>query len=174
MTLDFALLLVLAVTLTAWLVHDYIRRASRSYASASRVWTNLDTVAREILDADVSQPVARAVLALVALAGCGCFVRGVLMSHYLPRLMTVSAASSGKWNRAFDDVERLNVGQRELFSKLVTLVVIYDSFRNPMHGWVFRRMLRTYTKPIVPPAYRAEAQLASFSVLNRHRRAIAA
>ena len=172
MTLHAAILIVLVTIALSWIAYDYVERSMRSYASASKVWTDVDSTARELLETDLPQSVARAILGLLALAGCGCFVRGVLVSHYLPRLMTVGKTSSGKWNRAFDDVENLGPAQREQFSKLITLVVVYDSFRNPLHGWIFRRTLRNFTKPVVPSAYRVEAQLASFSVLNRSRQKI--
>lgn len=149
------------------LAQDYVRRSARSFASAERAWEGVKVAADDLLKNDVPETVARVVLALMATAGCGCYVRGMLVSHYLPRAQIVESEKSGQWDKAFGDVDALPHEQRDQFSKLLAAVVVYDSFRNPLQGWLFRRLIKSFIKVQQPITAQYEAKMTALSVLSR-------
>lgn len=159
---------VLAVFYGAYLLaRDFVSRSIRSYGSAEQVWSDLVGASDKLMDADIPESVARAVLGLVAAAGCGCFVRGMLINHYLPRPSLVKSGDAGPWNKAFEDVEDLTAEQRGDFYQLLAAAVVYDSFRNPLQGWLFRRILKTFLQPNPSFIQKAETQITAFSILTR-------
>jgi hypothetical protein len=169
MTLVMAILLVVLVFSAYRLADDYVRRSMGSFDSAARVWTDLDAAATELLNTDLPESVGRMVVALTRLAGCGCFVRGVLLSNYLPRAKLQQDGRGDKWNDAFNDLKVLNGSQKDCFDRLLSLVIVYDSFRNPLQGWLFRRLLRSFTQDKRSYREKAEAELAALSVLSNRK-----
>jgi hypothetical protein len=159
---------VLAVSYGVYLLaRDFVTRSIRSYGSAEHVWGDLIGTADKLMASDIPESVARAVLGLVAAAGCGCFVRGMLVNHYLPRPSLVKSGDAGPWNKAFEDVENLTAEQRGNFYQLLAATVVYDSFRNPFQGWMFRRILKTFLQPNPSFVQKAETQITAFSILTR-------
>lgn len=169
MTLSTAVVIVAVVYGAYRLAGDYIRRSMRSFASAQRAWSELSTTAKEIVEQDIPEPAARAVIGLAGAAGCGCFIRGVMAAHYLPGLLRRSVDEPGDWDQAFTAIGNLSIEQKRSFDRLLALVLVYDSFKNPLQGWFFRRMLRSYVDPEPTFAEKAETQLAAFSVLSRRQ-----
>lgn len=167
MTIIIALLAVLIGFGSFRLAQDYLRRSATSFASAERAWEGVKGAADDLLKNDVPETVARVVLALMVTAGCGCYVRGMLVSHYLPRFPTREPEQSGQWDRAFVDVDALPNDQRDQFSKLIVAVVVYDSFRNPLQGWLFRRLITSFVKAQQPIAAKYEAKMTALHVLSR-------
>jgi len=167
-----AILLVAAAAAAYRLADYYVRFATRSTAMAGRVWGDFEQQVRHFVSESESAEVSKLAIHMAAAAGCGCFVRGALMSHYLPRFSIEPKEERPGVQSAFAQVGDLPHAQREAFSKLIVMTLIYDSFRNPLQGWFFRRMLDSFTKPTVSWTHQQEAKLAAFSVLSR-RQAIA-
>lgn len=162
-------ILLLAVGLGAYrLASDYVQLSMRSFASAERVWLDVSSSAARVLDLGIPQNVAKLVVMLTATAGCGCFVRGMLIGHYLPRRAN-KATQDNSLSGAFSDLESLDANVRNEVWTLLSQVMVYDSFRNPLQGWLFRRMLKNF---VLAPAQanmvtKLEAQLTAISVLRR-------
>lgn len=170
MTLSFALVAV-ALTFGVYLLAaTYVRRSVRSFASAKRAWSDLNASVQAFLAEDVPQSAARVAVGLMSAAGCGCFVRGVLISHYLPRVSVLPrSAGAIKWEKDFSDLANLRADQKAKFERVIGLVIIYDSFRNPLQGWAFRRMMRSFASAEPSFTEKLEAQLAAVSVLSRRK-----
>ena len=158
---------VLAVWAAFRGVDYYVRRSLRSFEHASQVWNTANDLAQDVLAAKVPLSVARLVLELSALAGCGCFVRGMIVSHYLPRLHSSRSNEKGPWDQAFADLETLEPDVRQTFSKYIGMLILYDSFRNPFQGWLFRRAMRSVTRPNPSYEVRMETQLTAYSVVSK-------
>lgn len=148
------------------LASDYVRRSMRSYASAESVWTNLAGTAHELIESDIPASVARMILGLVTMAGCGCFVRGMLLSYYLPIPDGARSKADSVWDQSFADANKLSQEQREKFNHLLGQVMVYDSFTNPLQGWLFRRALKAFMRNEQTFAQRASTQLTVLSVLS--------
>jgi hypothetical protein len=160
-------LIIASVGGAYWLADYYVCRSMRSFQTAEDVWHKLNGAASELLTHDIPESVSRMVVALTFLAGCGCFVRGVLIAHYLPRVRLASSNSQSQWEQAFNDLGNLDPLQRSAFERLLGFVIIYDSFKNPFQGWLFRRVTRSFTKSVPSFKERAEAQLTALDVLSR-------
>lgn len=164
-------LIVLAAYAALRMGEDYVRRSLRSFRRAEAVWADLSATADGLIQSDAPASVKRVVLALMMSAGCGCFVRGMLVSHYLPRVSLQQSLrerrSAKMWESAFSDVDSLPAGFKEDFSRLLALVMIYDSYRNPLQGFFFRRLLRSVLQPKLDYGTRAEVQLTAFSVVSK-------
>ena len=167
MNVVFALLAVLAGFGAFRISQDYLRGSSRSFASAERAWTGVTDAASKLIDQDIPESVGRVAVALMATAGCGCYVRGMLKKHYLPRVQFRKPPRIAALDEAFRDVEKMSNEQRDLFSDLVANVIVYDSFRNPLQGWLFRRLLRAYVKPQPPLTAKYEANMTAMDVLSQ-------
>ena len=159
--------LVAVTALSYALARAYLQGAMRSFARAERALADLQSAVRTLVEQDVPASVAKIALQLSVHAGCGCFVRGMLTSHYLPRVALVPRASGDVWEAAFADVERLPPAQREAFNRVVALVVVYDCFRNPLQGWLFERLMRSFTRAEPSWSDKAEAKLTAWSVVSR-------
>lgn len=166
MMITLALLAVLTGYGALRLSQDYLRRSSTSFANAERAWVGVNEAAQKLLDQDIPESVGRVIVALMATAGCGCYVRGMLKGHYLPRFQFRRPQRVASLDQAFKQVEEMSNDQRDLFSSLVAAVMVYDSFRNPLQGWLFRRLLKSYVKPQPPLSAKYEANLAAMSVLS--------
>jgi hypothetical protein len=160
-----SIFLLLAYTAVR-LSQDYMAKSLVSYGHAERTWAEVNKLARELLAQDVSPNVAKSVIALAHLTGCGCFVRGVLLQHYFPSLVSKPSAPQ-RTAAAMNEVDALNSQTRELFGKFLAVVIANDSFRNPLQGLLFRRVLQSYATPKQGFRERREAELTAFSVLNR-------
>lgn len=169
MIVALALIAVMAVWLVFRVAQDYVRRSLRSFRHAERVWATAMIEARTLMEADIPASVSRLVIELSSLAGCGCFVRGMVASHYFPRAILSNAAPNSTWDGAFADVEALPHEQREKFRKLLALIVLYDSYRNPFQGWLFRRSLKAVMRPDPGFKVQMETQLTAYSVVSRHK-----
>lgn len=153
-------------------LEDYIRRSERSFGTAERVWTDLNKLLTELLQSEVPSAVAQLAVMIGAVTGCGCFVRGVLMSHYLPRAFIMPPQNS-RFEVAFLAVEKLDAHQRKLFEQVMGMAIVYDSFRNPLQGWLFRRLLRSATQSEPSYSTKLETQLATASVLSKKKPVLA-
>lgn len=155
------------------LLEEYVRRSMRSYAAAERTWAEVKSAATDLMAHDVGAELARNVLMLVWSAGCGCYVRSLLMHHYLPGFFERRGQQSADIDKGFREIDALSADARADFHRLVAMVMVYDSFRNPLQGWLFRRVLRSY---LTKPGYREirEAELASYAVLAKKPSKVAA
>lgn len=173
MKLIAAIFLILVGYAAIRLAEDYVRRSMNSFQKADRVWADLRQTADTLLRASVPDSVSRLILALMLAAGCGCFVRGMLKSHYLPRVSLGLGKKSTRTSKAFDkaflDVGFLPPDLQADFSRLMALVILYDSYRNPLQGYLFRHLINSITKPDLDFGTRAEVELTAFSVLSRKR-----
>lgn len=167
MTVVLFCLAALILWLAYRLVDDYLRRSMVSFAHAEKARAMAQQEAVEMLETGVPQSVARLIVQLSALAGCGCFVRGMLMSHYLPKAVPSRGAKKGPWDVAFSDLDKLDADIRRKFDKYVSYLVLYDGYRNPLQGWLFQRALRSLAKPEPRYDLRMERQLAAYSVVSR-------
>lgn len=139
----------------------------RSFENAEFAWRELAAEARAIVEADVPTNVAKVVIALAATAGCGCYVRGLLMAHYLPKFLIVRGDRNGKWSGSLEAVDNLPSELREKFQRMMMLVILYDGYRNPAHGWLFRRVMKSYTQGRQSFQEKLETKLTAASVLSR-------
>ncbi len=153
------------------LLEEFLRRSLNSFRHADCVWSDLSQTARDLAEADVPTSVRRVVLALMMSAGCGCYVRGMFVSHFLPRIFLGIRGGEknrrGQWDQAFFDVDALPAPLSKEFSKLIALVVVYDSYRNPLQGYFFRRLIRSISKIKLDYGTHAEAELTAFSVISK-------
>jgi len=132
------------------------------------------TQSEELLAMPISNGFASVVFQLMATAGCGCYVRGMLFSHYLPvAWLADDSDKSHEVDVAFTDIDRAPAEQREAFAKLVAQVVVYDSFRNPLQGWLLRRAVKQVLRPEPSVSVRYESQITVRSVLARRSSQIA-
>lgn len=172
------LLTVVAIAVPAATVagYVYVRRSMRSFASAEFVRTKiLDVTARELLATPgLPKEVAHLVLSIFHLAGCGCLIRGILLG----RLMLLFTGARGdrerraaqhRTDRAFSILERQDASVREKFGELIAYATIYDSFANPLQGWLFRHVLRTYMtpRPKLSPEEKLKGEMIAVSILRR-------
>jgi hypothetical protein len=173
MKLITVIFVILVCYLLMKLAEDFLRRSLRSFQKADRVWSDLNQTARGIVESDAPVSVKRLVMALMLSAGCGCYIRGMIISHYLPRfaLGSARASSPGRqyWEIAFTDVDSLSRDLQEDFARLTALVFVYDSYRNPLTGFFFRRALSLVMQPKLDFSTRAEVQLTAYSVVTRKR-----
>lgn len=150
------------------LAAHYVRRATRSIGSAGDVWAQLQQEVRTFVEKGAAPEIATFAIQLGAVAGCGCFVRGVVMNHYLPPAMLALFDDDKKIEPVEIEARHLDVDQQERLSHIVTLVIMYDSFRNPFQGFLFRRILRSYMVPDhISWRSKVEAKAAAFSVMSR-------
>lgn len=161
----FAILGASMVWIAFRLCEYYVSRATRSYAHAEKAWSEAMTLAHEILEKDIPLSVAQLIVATSALAGCGCFVRGLIASAYLPHTRREKSESSNSWDGAFTDLEALDSENRKLFNDFLVRIVIYDSYKNPISGKIFRSIVRS--KSSNNTALRLETQLTTYSLLSR-------
>lgn len=149
------------------LAQDYVRRSMRSFGKADKVWADLVHSAESLLEDDIPEHLARSIVALMRLAGCGCFVRGVVTAHYLPFLSRTGGGEGAE--DAFIEFDALDGEQRERFWALLSAVILYDGFRNPFQGLLFRNMIRTYYRPSprLSAREKLQAALTAFGVLGR-------
>ena len=162
------LILAAAVALAYWLSSRYIQYAQRSFVTASMVGNDLNKAVREVLDAEAPSIIARLSIQLMAIAGCGCFVRGILIGHYLPRVTINSTDDAAQ--AAFNELSQMSPELQAKFNKVVALVFIYDSYRNPLQGAMFRRIMRSFLRPEPRWSDQLEAKLAAFSVVSSNRK----
>jgi hypothetical protein len=145
---------------------DYVNRAKSSFAHAEAIWNDIARIADELVNSEIPPSVARAVVGLVATAGCGCFVRGMLMSYYLPTPEGVKKKADQEWERSFSDLRHLTDAQREKFDNLMVMVIVYDSFRNPLQGWLFRRALKSFMRNEQTFVQRVKTELTVLTILS--------
>ncbi len=163
-TMTLISLLCLAL-LASVATRTYFTRARTSLRAAESALFEIERKAEDLLQQDLPVNVARVVIAMVYAAGCGCFVRAMLLGHYLPR----RHVATGVVREGNKEIETLNLETREKISELMMLVIIYDSFRNPLQGWLFRRILKEYTRSSEKIEMNAkwEARLATMAVVDR-------
>jgi hypothetical protein len=148
-------------------VKIYVRRSMNSFQMAEFVWGKLAAEAQAIIEADVPASVGKVVLALAATAGCGRYVRGLLIAHYLPTFVIARGDRQGRWSGSLEAVENLPPEIRDRFEHMMALVMIYDGYRNPVHGWFFRRVMKSYTESKRTFEQKLETKLTAVSVLSR-------
>jgi len=146
------------------LLTDYLQRSQRSFASAQIAWNEVDRAVLELLDSDVPAVVAQLAILIARLTGCGCFVRGVLMSHYLPRF---TVKPKPQLEVAFASLNELSPKQKKLFDQVIATAVVYDSYRNPLIGGLFRRLVKSAIQSQHTYSATLETQLAAAAVLSR-------
>ena len=124
MTVSYALLIAVLTTGIYLVASSYVHRSKRSYSNADRVWSDLNSHALELLKADIPKPISLLVVALSRTAGCGCFVRGALLSHYLPIRVAGRDAGDNGVKSAFDSIDKLTPELRQSIGKLLALVML--------------------------------------------------
>lgn len=169
MNVFIALLSVLLTYAVYRLAFYYLQRSQASFRAADRVGADMATHARTLLDRDIPLRVAKLVVAMSAGAGCGCFVRGIIMVHYVPGWLRPRAVSNRSLDAVFEEIENLDAETKQIFWKFQIAVMVYDSFRNPAQGWLFRHAVRSMLKVEAPYAAKREAQTAIFSVVSRRK-----
>lgn len=169
MTVVITILLLALVYSTYRGADYYLDRSMVSFRNAERAWSELTLLARELVARDLPPRVAKLVVAMTASAGCGCFIRGVIISHYVPQLLRRYPNEERSLGPVFEQIENLDAESRDLFWKFQVHVMVYDSFRNPAQGWLFRRALKETLKPEVSYSTKREAQSAVFSVVARRK-----
>jgi hypothetical protein len=167
MTLALAIMLIGIAALAYMLAAQYVAFATRSFASANKVWNDLNEKANAILEEDIPVGVARIVFALTATAGCGCYVRGMLIGLYAPVPRGAMSHSDASWDKAFGGLDALPQKTRDEVSRLMAIAMVYDSYRNPLQGWIFRHAVKQYARGEPSFFDKLEAQLLALSVLSR-------
>lgn len=153
------------------LINTYVNRSLRSYQSASAMLGHVTENLEELTKSEPPVGVARLGFMLASTAGCGCYVRAVLMSRYLPTPLASSIFGGSGRGKSKEvehdmfDLDKLTPEQRQHFSKLVASVIVYDGYRNPLSGWAFRKMMDAHTETSY--TQREGAELTIFSVLAR-------
>ncbi|QLC25773.1 hypothetical protein HFP57_12605 [Parasphingopyxis algicola] len=167
MTLFMIAFFALIIGAVIWLSERYFAWAKQNLAHAAAMQPKLTAkAARLIEDEDTPESVARVVFWLAAAAGCGCFVRGFVIYHYLPRFGR-SDKDSASLDEAFGDVEKLPVDDRKEFFEFLAMVIAYDSYENPLQGWLFRRAIRSFfNKQTMSFQDRLIAMGTAFSILS--------
>lgn len=145
----------------------YVRYSVLSFGRAAQLQAQLTDDLRSFVESDAPPAVSRLAIQLGTMTGCGCFVRGMLVSHYLPRIALTVGDNADHIQRAFDEAGAMAAEQQSAFGRITALVVLYDSFRNPLQGWLFRRMMRTYVRHEQRWDSQLETKLATFSVMSR-------
>jgi hypothetical protein len=153
---------VAAVAMTL-LLDRYLRRSAKSFMRGEEIWSELQTNAAQIVENE-RYPLGVACLAhaLSEAAGCGCFVRAMLMGHYTPKLLfwrRQRAAAKLQHTPWVDDLSQLSEAQKKQLNTLFIKVIIFDSYANPLQGWLLRRLVRNHFAP--------EAKKAVLSVVAR-------
>lgn len=169
-------ILVALVIIGGLLAEMYIRRARRSYANAGRVWVMVRESASAIVEGNFPREAKEIALDLALAAGCGCFVRGVLLQHWVPTIMAATRhhrRGSGP-NQVEATMNALTQSQRKRMDTLIGAVLVYDSLANPLLGYLFRRAIRSFSR--VPrrssdlPRTNAEVRKPLPSVVRRGRK----
>lgn len=156
-------------------VNTYARRAERSLGTADKIWRDFIRECDGVItDRAMAGPIAELVYTLGMTAGCGCYVRQALFTHYMPEAaqqrINASLHSGGAKSglEMFDD---LSHEQRKQINKVFVLALLFDSFANPVQGWLFRRALRNYRRVTqqskLPVGAVREAQSAALKVAQR-------
>jgi hypothetical protein len=166
MTISFAIIFCAIIYGSYRLAFDYVTKSKGSFSHAEVIWNEITRISRDIIDSDIPPSVARAVVGLVSTAGCGCFVRGMLLSYYLPTPSGVDKNPGKEWERSFDDLRHLSDVQRDLFNQLMARVIVYDSFRNPLQGLLFRRALKSFMKNEQTFVQRMRTELTVLKILS--------
>jgi len=171
MTFEVFMAVVASVGGTYALANIYVIRSLRSYRRAEAMLGRVNENLEKLTESDVPVGVARLAFMLAATAGCGCYVRGIIYSHYLPSPLARLVAGGPRRNSGVEhdlfDLDKLDGEQRALFSDLVASVIVYDADRNPLSGWVFRRVMKAYGEPSFMD--RADAEATAFSILSRKK-----
>ena len=171
MTIEVFVVVVASVAGIFAAANMYVKRSLRSFRKADVLLNRMDDALHKLIDSDVPIGVARVGFLLMGTAGCGCYVRGILYSHYMPPPLARLVAGGPKRNSPVErdllDMNKLDEGQRRIFSELIGTVVMYDGYRNPLSGWLFRHMLRSSQ----PPSFteRADTEVTTVSILSRQK-----
>lgn len=164
----FALTVFSAVGLFV-LARVYVVRSIRSLRAAEPTLTKINEQLEKLIKEDVPVGAARVAFMLATTAGCGCYVRGVIFSHYLPpavfRFFFGARQAKPAVEHDLFELDKLNEAQRHMFSDLITSVIIYDGFRNPLSGWIFRHVIRKGHRPTFTE--RGDTELTTVTVLSR-------
>lgn len=169
MKIAVAILIVLIAFGAYRLAQDYVRRSLTSFGSAERSQADMAEAARTLIESEPPPAVAKLVITMSLMAGCGCFVRGMLASHYLPRATVNRGKAEGRWAQAFAEAEGLSWEMRDIFAKFLIQVIIYDSFRNPFQGYLLRHTLENIVRPQPSLGTFLEARMTALSVVNSKR-----
>lgn len=158
-----------AIVISVAAASYYVKRSLGSFRRAEAVQRELEKQASDIIDMAESVALKRYVLSMVALAGCGCFVRGMLALHFLPRLTSSIDQDDQSFDEVMSEIDEASSEFRKKFSNFTIHLVVYDSFRNPLQGWLLRHALTSLTKPVPQANFvaRQEAMIATFSVIGR-------
>ncbi len=163
-------LVILAIAVTALLYRlgvMYVRRSMRSFSSGATVWADLHKELRAFIEKEPPVAVAQLAIGLATAAGCGCFVRGVVATHYLPRFRQPRPQPRNPVEPAFNEVRSMEPELQEAFDRIMARVIVYDSYRNPVQGYLFRHIMWTFIQPQQSLASQLETKLAAFSVMSR-------
>lgn len=127
----------------------YFVMAKDSLEKAEEALFDIEKTALKILDSDITKSTALIVVGLIGTAGCGCYVRGMLRDAIapwarIPHRLTMTDMGK-KVQQGYDDLDDSKPSVRDDFHALIALTIIYDSYKNPLSGLLFRRFLKNVT-----------------------------
>lgn len=157
------------VVLATVAANIYLKRSQRSLKAASRTWVDVSALAHDIVsDKTIPAVVANHAILLASATGCGCFVRGMLLGHYFGAAVARPKTIAGERyvSELSEARSRLDPEKRGRLDDLVMRAIVYDSFANPLQGWLFRRVL---AKRVSQSEQLFEARQVVPSVVARRR-----
>lgn len=157
------LLLIFALGVFTLLADRYFDIANQSFVNASKTWKQITSEASKIIDDETypSKSIAF-VMVMTGVAGCGCFVRAMLINHYFPKMLEINRVKRKDENPFEGALDGLTDSQRKSIDKLIAKIIWFDAHRNPLHGLLFKRLLSKHFN-----GKTAEQELAAISVVRR-------
>jgi hypothetical protein len=89
-----------------------------------------------------------------------------LLNYYLPAPDGIKKVADEEWQRSFSDLRQLSEAQREKFNQLIVCAIVYDSYRNPLQGWLFRHAIKSFMKNEQTFVQRVKTELTVLRVLS--------
>lgn len=154
--------------LATYMATIYLRRATRSNEVASRLWDDFYIKVERILDGDFPGEVKRFTYCVAMTAGCGCLVRGYLVDHYIPNLAKIIRHPSSQTKAQSDalsgSMRALTRRQRQEVIKALVAALMFDSFANPLQGWLLRKTVKQFA---ASPSQRAKLPAEEIGEVQR-------
>ena len=165
--ISIALLLVLIVFAAFRIAQDIVRRSMNSFKNAELVWNEILKSGRILVENDaVTPPVSRLIIKLMGMAGSGKFVRTMIFQSLVPSAFRTSKPKEG-FEAIIREINHLPENLHEEFRKLLILVLLYDSYSNPVQGRAMRFL--TQLAHVNDANYRtkAETEITTYHVVSR-------
>lgn len=139
----FALMVALAVLALSFAVSRWLAYATRSTRAAIAFWPMVEQSALKLMSDKYPPEVRSMAMQLGMTTGCGCYVSGFLVSHYMPWLdRLLSGKPSNNDERIIATLKRLDTRQRDQVDKMIAATLFYDSLTNPLRGSMVRRVIK--------------------------------